>query len=87
MKNRNIKKSFNTFSKRNTHKRKGKEAAKRELLRAVMETGVSTDGAKVFLSADNGRRARITPKAAKSEIRARGIFSSSKSEDTLEIIV
>ncbi len=41
MKKKNTKKSFGTFAKRNTHKRKSRERAKRELLRIQSESALS----------------------------------------------
>lgn len=79
MKKRNdIKKSFGKFSKRNTHKRKSKERAKRELLRAVNELGISTDGVKLRASYDGGRRAAVSNRKRRDEISAEGVFSSSR---------
>ena len=42
------KKDFNKFTKRNTHKRRSKEAAKRELMKAVREINVGFDGVKIL---------------------------------------
>lgn len=79
MKNNRNKKAFSRFSGRNTHKRKSKERARAELLRAVAETGVGTDALKIFNTSDGGRRARVSGKAGRDEIVCRGVFSSSKS--------
>ena len=79
MKNNRTKKSLDKFSKRNTHKRKTKESAKRELLRAVAETGVGMDSLKLSFSNDGGRRKRVSDKPRKDEKIIRGVFSSSKS--------
>ncbi len=79
MKNNRNKKSFTKLSKRNTHKRTLKERAKAELLRAVMETGVNADGVKLHAALDKGRRGRVSGRAFRDEIVARGVFSSSKS--------
>jgi len=79
MKNKRTLKSIEKFSKRNTHKRKTRERAKAELLRAVAATGVGTDSLKLGFSNDGGRRARVSDKARRDEIIIRGIFSSSKS--------
>ena len=78
MKKSGNRKSFSTFSKRNTHKRNAKQKAKSELLKAISELGVSLDGAKIKLSTDAGRAARISTKTRKDEITAEGVFSSSK---------
>ena len=64
------KKDFNKFTKRNVHKRRSKEQAKRELMRAVSECGVGTDALKIKDSLDRGRSENIT---------ARGIYCGSKS--------
>ena len=64
------KKDFSKFTKRNTHKRRSKEAAKRELMKAVSECGVKADGVKLRDIRDSGRSENIT---------ARGIYSGSKS--------
>ena len=79
MKNNRTKKAITKFTKRNTHKRNSKEKAKRELMRAVMETGVGTDSLKLSYAYDLGRRGRTSDKARRDEIVARGVFSSSKS--------
>jgi exoribonuclease R len=79
MKNNRTKKALSKFSGRNVHKRKSKERAKAELLRAVADTGVSTDALKLNIAVDNGRRGRISAKRGKDEINLRGVFSSSKS--------
>lgn len=79
MKNKRTAKSIDKFSKRNTHKRKSRERAKAELLRAVAETGVGTDSLRLSFSNDGGRRARDGVKMRKDEIITRGVFSSSKS--------
>ncbi len=79
MKNNRTKKALSKFSGRNVHKRKSKERAKAELLRAVAETGVNTDALKLNIAVDKGRRGRISAKKGKDEIKLRGVFSSSKS--------
>ena len=79
MKKRNTKISHASFTKRSTHKRKSKERAKEELMRAVRESGVGTDSLHLSLSMDSGRRARVSDKRRKDETVARGVFSSSKS--------
>lgn len=79
MKNNRTKKALSKFSKRNTHKRKSKERARAELLRAVNELGVGTDSLKISCSLDSGRRGRVGDKARSDEITVRGVFSSSKS--------
>ncbi len=64
------KKDFTKFTKRNTHKRRTKEQARRELMKAVAECGVKADGVKLRDIVDTGRSENIT---------ARGIYSGSKS--------
>ena len=64
------KKDFTKFTKRNTHKRRSKEAARRELMKAVRECGVGTDALRIKDSVDSGRSENIS---------ARGIYSGSKS--------
>lgn len=79
MKKKQSKKDFTKFTKRNTHKRRDKEAAKRELLRAVEETEVAYSGIVLKDTMDLGRRGRTSAKKRADEISARGIFSGSKS--------
>ena len=79
MKKGNTRKDFNKFSKRNTHKRRSKEAAINELKRAVAETNAGFTTAKFKLTSDEGRRGRVSAKAHHDEITLRGVFSSSKS--------
>ena len=64
------KKDFSKFTKRNTHKRRSKEAAKNELIKMVRELGVKADGLKIKSTIDRGRSENIS---------ARGIYSGSKS--------
>ena len=64
------KKDFSKFTKRNTHKRRSKEAAKNELLKMVREIGVNADGLKIKNTLDRSRSENIS---------ARGIYSGSKS--------
>ncbi len=71
------KKDFTRFTKRNVHKRRSKEAARRELLKAVNEVGVKYDGVKIGASVDFGRDSR--GRRASEEIVTRGIFRGSKS--------
>ena len=76
---KSTKKDFNKFTKRNTHKRRDKEAARRELLRAVAETEVAYEGIVLKDTVDFGRRGRTSPKRRGDETLSRGIFSGSKS--------
>lgn len=73
------KKDFSKFTKRNTHKRRDKEAARRELMRAVDETEVSYSGIVLKDTVDLGRRGRTSPKVRADETVAKGIFSCTKS--------
>ncbi len=79
MKNNRTKKALSKFAGRNTHKRKSKERSREALMRAISETGVGTDSLKLTSSYDGGRRARVSGRARRDEVIARGIFSSSKS--------
>ena len=72
------KKDFTKFTKRNVHKRRSKEAARRELLRAVNETGVKYDGVKIGSAPDIERGGRGRRTRSAEEI-ACGIFRGSKS--------
>ncbi len=76
---KNTKKSFNKFTKRNVHKRKGKEKSLREIKNELNKSGVSFDGARISIRADEGRRGRVSHSPTRDEIRARGVFSGSKS--------
>ncbi len=78
MKNKQSKKDFSKFTKRNTHKRRGKEAARRELMKAVAETEVAYSGIVLKDSIDYGRRGRTSQKKRADEITGRGIFSGAK---------
>ncbi len=79
MKKQRNKKTFDKYTKRNTHKRKSKEKMREALLRAVEEVGVGHNSLKIRSSQDSGRRGRISDKYRKDEILLRGVFSSSKS--------
>ena len=69
------KKDFNKFTKRNTHKRRSKEQARRELLKAVREAGVSCEGVRIRdVDLGVGRSAERS-----KSITARGIYSGSRS--------
>ncbi len=78
MKRKQTKKDFSKFTKRNTHKRRNKEAARNELLRAVAETEVNYSGIVLKDTVDSGRRGRKSAKRRADEVTARGIFSGSK---------
>ena len=73
------KKDFDKFTKRNVHKRRGKEAARRELLKAVSQTGVAFDGVKLRDIGDRGPRGNAYFGDRGEDIIANGIFSGSKS--------
>ena len=70
------KKDFEKFKKRNVHKRRSKEAARRELLKAVNEVGVKHDGVKLGSAVDFGSDSRSR---SSSQTLARGIFRGSRS--------
>ena len=76
----NKKKDFTKFTKRNVHKRRSKEAAKNELLRALREVGVSYDGVKLRDSHDFGRGDSKPSERTSRDISTRGIFSGSKND-------
>ena len=76
---KSTKKDFTKFTKRNTHKRRGKDAARRELMRAVAETEVAYSGIVLKDTLDAGRRGRSSDKRRRDETVARGIFSGSRS--------
>ena len=73
------KKDFNKFTKRNTHKRREKDAARAELMKAVREVDLSYSGFKIKDSHDGGRAARSSHSPHRDEVRTRGVFSSTKS--------
>ena len=74
------KKDFTKFTKRNVHKRRSKDAAREELMRAVRESGVGYDGVKLRDALDSGRSARRSPSPRGDELCARGIYSGSRSD-------
>ena len=76
---KNTKKDFTKFTKRNVHKRRSKDAAKRELLRAVRECGADISSVKIKDSFDRGRGGRQGARVRRDETVTRGIFSSAKS--------
>lgn len=79
MKSSKTKRAIEKFSSRNVHKRRGKEKAKRELMKAVMETNVNAESVKLSVALDKGRRGRTGQSVMRDEIIARGVFSASKS--------
>ena len=69
------KKDFAKFTKRNTHKRKSKEQAKKELMKALNAIGVEYGGAKIRdVDMSSSRMSE-----GRRSITARGIYSGSKS--------
>lgn len=73
------KKNFERFSKRNVHKRKGKARALADIKSELDKSGVDYSGARIALSEDGGRASRVSTHAGRDEVRARGLFSGSKS--------
>ena len=73
------KRNLAKITKRNTHKRKSKEAAKRALMKMVNECGVSCDGAKIGFSSDRGPRGGGYYGDRSEDIMVRGVYSGSKS--------
>ncbi len=67
------KRDFNKFTKRNTHKRRAKEAAKAELIRALAATGKNYTGVRLGTGDLSHERYR------REHMHTRGVFSSSKS--------
>ncbi len=76
---RNNKRDFEKFKKRNTHKRKGKEKMKNELLAIIEKSGVGYSSLSLHDSLDNGRRGRVSARKMHDEIRCEGIFQGTKS--------
>ena len=72
IKHKSVKKDFNKFSKRNTHKRRDKEAARRALLGAVEKTGVGYSSGLKLGNAVSGAGKR-------RDRRVRGVFLGSAS--------
>ncbi len=69
------KKDFTKFTKRNTHKRRSKEQAKRELLKAVREVGADTSAARI---SDGAIMSYSEASRSGKSITASGIFCGSK---------
>ncbi len=65
---KNKRRDFNKFTKRNTHKRRAKDAEREELLRQVAKTGVNYAGVRIGKGAAELR----------SEVTASGVFFSSR---------
>ncbi len=72
-------KDFKKFTSRATHKRRTKDAARAELLRAVKESGTNIENVKIRDSLDLGRRGRTSGKARSDEITDRGVYSATRS--------
>ena len=68
------KKDFTKFTKRNTHKRRSKEEARRELLKAVREVGIDPSVAKISDGAIMG----YSEERSRRRISASGIYRGSK---------
>ncbi len=75
---KNNKKNFNTFNKRNTHKRRSKDKARRELMRAVEETNVRADSLKIRDVSDIGAPDSVYFGERIGDKRATGEFSSAR---------
>ena len=75
MKNKNFKKDIGRLS----HRRRAKDAAARELLRAIRESGTDVTGVKIRDRVDLGRRGRSSLSPHRDEITASGVYSSSRS--------
>ena len=78
MKKNTRKRDFTKFTKRNTHKRRDKEARKDALLSLLDGIGVEYEGVRLGDSFDGGRRARKSGRTGKDEIKCEGIFSGSR---------
>ena len=76
----NNKKDFTKFTKRNVHKRRSKEEARRELLRAIREVGVEYEGVKLRDIHDGGRGEKKSTSRTSRDVLTRGIYSGSKSD-------
>ena len=72
------KKDFQKFVKRNTHKRRSKEAARREL-HSLLPEGVGADSLKLGSVEDKGRGGRVSPKRGRGELECEGVYSSTRS--------
>lgn len=77
MKKRDTKIALSKFSKRSTHKRRSKSVTDK-ILAEIAATGVGYDGVRLVNKSDGGRRARVSPKAMRDEVRTEGIFSGTK---------
>ena len=71
------KRNLAKITKRNTHKRRSKEAARRELLKAINEVGISAEGVKIGFSNDRGPRGTYYGDR-REDILTRGVYSGSK---------
>ncbi len=78
MKKNVTKRDFKKFTSKNTHKRRDKDKARRELRRMVEETNTNASGAKFGTAVDFGKRGFFGTGGRYSNV-AVGIFSSTKS--------
>ncbi len=76
MKKNNTRRDFTKFAKRNTHKRRAKDAARRELEKIIEKTNVQASSAVLNSALDIGKSG-YSPQRG-SDLVAEGIFSSSK---------
>lgn len=61
-----------------THRRRSKDAAERELMRAIRESGTNASAVKIRDSLDLGRRGRASSAPHRDEITVEGVYSSSR---------
>ena len=79
MKKQVSKRNIEKFSKVNTHKRRGKEKARREIIRALEEIKVGFDGFSYRERIDTGVKNRAKIKTPRLEKRILGTYASSRS--------
>ena len=79
MKNKRTNKDFNKFTKRSSQGKKSRERAKNELMRAIAETNVGTDGLKIKDRVDFGRAGASSMRLRRDEMLATGEYSSTRS--------
>ena len=73
------KKDFSKFTKRSVHKRRAKEQARQDVLRAVSDSGVRFDSLKFRDVVDNSKNGRRYSLERSEDIVCRGIYCGSKS--------
>ncbi len=78
MKRNNTKRALYKFSKRNTHKRRGKEKSRAEIEKALRDINISSDNVRIKDKYDLGIGGRVSDKRRSDENSADGVFSSSK---------